>query len=125
MIITTPIQPLEHQFLLSTLPPLQILFSFLLYTNIKRQKGELNEDEWNFLLRGSVAVMEIPEKTIPWLPNSAWDELCRLNHLETFTKVLSLFVELQDQWQVIFDAQVTPCVHSRSFRPSVYKYFDS
>lgn len=83
-----------------------MLFSFLLYTNIKRKEGGINEEEWDFLLKGGMGVGDPPEKVVPWMPNSSWDELCKLDVLESFKGILKTFVKTQYQWQAIYDLQV-------------------
>lgn len=63
----------------------KLLFSLLLSINVKKSKGELNMQEWMFLLTGGVGLDNPHRNPCEWLVTKSWDELCRLDEIPAFT----------------------------------------
>jgi len=94
----------------------QLLFSLLLSINILLYKNEINEEEWRFLLTGGVG-LDNPHKNpaSTWLPPSAWNEICRLNDLESFKGILDTFGLHSDKWKRVYDSLVSYSLWLRQF----------
>lgn len=83
----------------------KLLFSMLLCVNIMRKAGEVNQIEWNFFLTGGVGLDNPhPNPAGEWLPQKAWDELCRLNDVPSFDG-LREHIELNSwEWKQVYDS---------------------
>ena len=56
--------------------------------------GELNQDEFRFLLTGGIALGgELPPIPADWLSEKSWGELMRLNDLARFKGFIDHFVD--------------------------------
>ena len=84
----------------------QLLFSFLLISNLRKHQNVIDPVEWNFLLTGGVGLTNPRENPAPWLPAQAWDELCRLSELPNFSDIINNFIDLNNDWQDLYDSQV-------------------
>lgn len=62
----------------------KLLFSLILCTNLKKSVGELNMQEWMFLLTGGVGLDNPHVNPCEWLIMKSWDELCRLDEISDF-----------------------------------------
>ena len=85
----------------------KLLFSFLLCVNILKHDDDIDEDEWRFFLTGGVGLDNPIKCPVPWLPNRAWDELCRLTHLPHFNNIQESFPDDAEGWEVLYDS-LTP-----------------
>ncbi|KNC97013.1 uncharacterized protein SPPG_09508 [Spizellomyces punctatus DAOM BR117] len=60
----------------------KMIYAFMICVEILREKGAIDDFEWNFLLRGGGALMvagDIPPKpNVRWLSNTMWENLCDL-----------------------------------------------
>ncbi|KAF7282405.1 hypothetical protein GWI33_002719 [Rhynchophorus ferrugineus] len=82
----------------------KLLFSFLLCSKIMIFQNKLDEKEFMFFLTGGVNVENPLENPCPhWLPDSSWDEICRLDELPLFKGFRVSFVKDQDKWKYIYD----------------------
>lgn len=82
----------------------KLLFSFLLCINLLKNEGEVDNDEWLFLLTGGVG-LENPHKTPgKWLPGPSWDQICRLDALPDFTGIKKSFEDSTPKWKRVYDS---------------------
>ena len=64
----------------------KLLFAFLLCIGLMKARGEIDNDEWTFLLTGGVSLdTNFPQNPAPgWLSDKSWGEICRLSALKSF-----------------------------------------
>mmetsp|Transcript_28814 Transcript_28814/g.26051 ORF Transcript_28814/g.26051 Transcript_28814/m.26051 type:complete len:505 (+) Transcript_28814:730-2244(+) len=83
----------------------KLLFSFLLGCRLMEFRGQLDPEQYRFLLTGGVSLGEyIPPKPAEWLSKKSWEEsvrLSKLNHFEGFTQN---FEENIDHWAKIYNS---------------------
>lgn len=82
----------------------KLLFSFLLSINMLRHEGQLNNQEWRFLLTGGVGLDNPHENPSDWLQPKLWDELCRLNEISVFGGLREHFKDNLAEWKLIYDS---------------------
>jgi dynein heavy chain len=72
----------------------KLLFSFILCSSILRNKNELDDAEFQFLLTGGIGVGQPTEKNPDpsWISEKAWGEICRLSNLPAFKELRSMEV---------------------------------
>ena len=64
----------------------KLLFSFMLAIRVLQGQGEIDQQEWFFLLTGGVVKdLDFENPASEWLSDKAWGELCRLDELPAFT----------------------------------------
>ena len=90
----------------------KLLFSFILCSNLLLYREEIRSTDLRFLLTGGVGLDNPNPKPADWLPQRAWDELCRLSDIETFSGISADFSEMVDQWKTMYDSstpqEITP-----------------
>eukprot|EP00796_Vickermania_ingenoplastis_P010528 gene10529-7314_t len=62
----------------------KLIFAFLLYSFIARQQGEIPDDEYNFLLKGSAGKRFVDSEEEPppvWMQDQAWNEAAAISQL--------------------------------------------
>ncbi|XP_970084.2 dynein axonemal heavy chain 12 [Tribolium castaneum] len=82
----------------------KLLFSFLLCSKILIFRKALDEKEFMFLLTGGVNVENPVPNPVNWLPNQAWDEICRVDELPAFHNFRDSFVQASRDWKRIYDS---------------------
>ena len=84
----------------------KLVFSFMLTTSIQRAKGELDLDEWRFLLTGGIGMNGSmpPNPDTTWISDKSWGEIVRLSEIPPFAKLEKHMSEHVAWWKVIFDS---------------------
>lgn len=82
----------------------KLLFSCLLAVRLLEMKGEINTQEWMFLLTGGIASGEDPPNPArDWLLDKSWRELNRLTKMGVFNGLLKHFMSNQKEWRELFE----------------------
>ncbi|KAI9354083.1 dynein heavy chain and region D6 of dynein motor-domain-containing protein [Zopfochytrium polystomum] len=84
----------------------KLLFSFLLCIGLMKGRGEIDLDEWMFLLTGGVGVdpNPPPNPDPKWLSEKSWGEILRFSALASFTQFSSDFKAHLAEWKAIYDS---------------------
>ena len=79
----------------------KLLFSFLLCVRLMEYRGQLDSDQYRFLLTGGISLDEkLPEKpNAPWLSDKAWGEIIRMGALEGFSSFVQDFKAKIDEFK--------------------------
>eukprot|EP00794_Sanderia_malayensis_P006876 gene6876-7651_t len=90
----------------------KLLFSFLLCIGILKGRGDVDEEEWRFLLTGGITLDNVHKKPdAGWLNDKSWAEIVRCSELATF-KGLREDVEKQpEEWGKYYNS---PCPQSEA-----------
>ncbi|KAE8738437.1 hypothetical protein FOCC_FOCC016088 [Frankliniella occidentalis] len=82
----------------------KLLFSFILCTTIMMARRSLTKHELNFFLTGGVGLENpTPNPGKPWLPDKAWDEVCRVDEVPGFGGFRQAFVSGLGEWKKYYD----------------------
>ncbi|KAI9190457.1 hypothetical protein H9P43_001891 [Blastocladiella emersonii ATCC 22665] len=70
----------------------KVIFSLMMCVSVMRDRGDISDDEWNYMLRGATTVGgELPPKPATrWLTDAMWRNVCSLG------STISVFAELAD-----------------------------
>lgn len=82
----------------------KLLFSFLLCINILEAAGNIDDEEWFFLLTGGIGIGNPDPNPYAWLPDKSWDEMCRLSCLKSFSGLRESVEQSQSGFRVLFDS---------------------
>ena len=83
----------------------KLLFSFLLTMRIMKSKGQIDEQEWMFLLTGGVMLNNPHANPAPeWLSPKSWNEMCTLDSLENFKGLKDEVMNNTREWKKIYDS---------------------
>eukprot|EP00118_Oscarella_pearsei_P018868 m.196512 g.196512 ORF g.196512 m.196512 type:complete len:4008 (+) comp39530_c1_seq1:67-12090(+) len=82
----------------------KLLFSMLLCVNLLKNRNEVENEEWMFLLTGGVGLDNPHTNPTKWLPAKSWDELCRLSDLSRFQGLRQKFGSQLSGWQKVYDS---------------------
>ncbi|KAI9090456.1 dynein heavy chain and region D6 of dynein motor-domain-containing protein [Phlyctochytrium arcticum] len=84
----------------------KLVFSFLLTVAILRGRGELDGDEWRFILTGGIGLTakRINNPDPSWITDKSWGELCRLASIPPFADLVTSFEENTGDWKRLFDS---------------------
>ncbi|KAK3925188.1 Dynein heavy chain 7, axonemal [Frankliniella fusca] len=82
----------------------KLLFSFILCTTVMLARRRLTKQELNFFLTGGVGLENpAPNPGKPWLPDKAWDEVCRVDEVPGFAGFRQAFVSGLGEWKRFYD----------------------
>eukprot|EP01028_Stygiella_incarcerata_P004265 TRINITY_DN1920_c0_g2_i1.p1 TRINITY_DN1920_c0_g2~~TRINITY_DN1920_c0_g2_i1.p1 ORF type:complete len:4143 (+),score=1128.32 TRINITY_DN1920_c0_g2_i1:148-12576(+) len=85
----------------------KLLFSFLMCVTIMRQKGEVHEDEWRFLLTGGIGMdsSDQPPNPAPaWLMDKSWGEILRLDAVPAMSGFRNFFENNVAMFKRMYDS---------------------
>lgn len=83
----------------------KLLFSALLTIKLMNLDGELNNDEFRFLLTGGISLGEsIPEIPCAWLSEKLWGEMYRLDKLPAFNGWLQHFTDNVEYYRGMYES---------------------
>ncbi|XP_060076356.1 dynein axonemal heavy chain 1-like, partial [Ylistrum balloti] len=83
----------------------KLLFSFLLCTRIKMNKGLINMDEWRFMLAGGIIKPKVIDNPAPeWISARSWSDILTTAVLEKFSTFADDFKNNVDGFKRIFDS---------------------
>lgn len=81
----------------------KLMFSFIMCSKMMYSTGEMDHDEYIFLITGGIAVENPLKKPVEWLPDKGWDEICRINDLRVFAGFKDSFVSKINLWKEVYD----------------------
>ncbi|KAL4712586.1 hypothetical protein ACJJTC_007181 [Scirpophaga incertulas] len=81
----------------------KLMFSFIMVSKMMLSTGEMNHDEYIFLITGGIAVENPYKKSLDWLPDKSWDEICRLSDLPAFEGYKDNFIRMAQRWKEVYD----------------------
>eukprot|EP00818_Percolomonas_sp_WS_P004771 CAMPEP_0117446884 /NCGR_PEP_ID=MMETSP0759-20121206/6580_1 /TAXON_ID=63605 /ORGANISM="Percolomonas cosmopolitus, Strain WS" /LENGTH=4305 /DNA_ID=CAMNT_0005239183 /DNA_START=148 /DNA_END=13065 /DNA_ORIENTATION=- len=83
----------------------KLLFSFLMCIAIMKDAGNIDSEEWRFLLTGGVPVDASQYKNpTSWLTDASWSEIVNMTRLESMKDFLEDFSTNHEQWKYIYDS---------------------
>ncbi|XP_037363374.1 dynein axonemal heavy chain 3 isoform X2 [Talpa occidentalis] len=83
----------------------KLLFSLLLTVGIMREKKQINEQIWYFLLTGGIALDNPHPNPAPeWLSEKSWGEVVRASVLPKLRGLMEHVQENPNEWQHIYDS---------------------
>eukprot|EP00116_Pleurobrachia_bachei_P000103 sb/3460365/ len=84
----------------------KLLFSFLLCSNLLKDRGEINQTQLIFFMTGGVGLENNVRNPAPeWLSDKAWDEICRMAELDGFGGFRKSFQANLPDWKRYYDAK--------------------
>jgi dynein heavy chain len=99
----------------------KLLFSFLLSVRLKQFKNEIEQEQYDFLLTGAVGAVsdQIAQPVdFPWLKESQWSDICRLNEFGgSFENIHRNFANYKEDWERIYKS---PEPYNEPF-PEIYE----
>lgn len=86
----------------------KLLYSFLNATSVLRRNGDIDIDEWNFFLRGSVTDYSAVEQKVDYLMEDDFRSLCGLedSHVN-FKNIVKSFEDTSDKviWKSFMNSE--------------------
>ncbi|XP_071052042.1 dynein axonemal heavy chain 3 isoform X2 [Onthophagus taurus] len=82
----------------------KLIFSFVLTVGILRARGQIEEDVFNFLLTGGVALSNpYPNPAPDWLTEKSWSEVVRATNLTGMDGFLQAVQKSPKEWKNYYD----------------------
>nr|XP_009665828.1 PREDICTED: dynein heavy chain 1, axonemal [Struthio camelus australis] len=82
----------------------KLMFAFLVCVRIMMNEGQIDMDEWRYLLSGG-AIKTMRENPAPeWLYERAWGDILALSNLKNFSSFADDFADNLAEFRVIFDS---------------------
>ncbi|KAK3779689.1 hypothetical protein RRG08_013644 [Elysia crispata] len=83
----------------------KLLFSFLLCIGLAKGRGEVDDQEWRFLLTGGVALENPFANPAPsWLSDKSWAEIVRASQLPAFKGFMEMVQNAPQEWKKMYDS---------------------
>ncbi|XP_021567967.1 dynein heavy chain 3, axonemal [Carlito syrichta] len=83
----------------------KLLFSLLLTIGIMKEKKQINEEIWYFLLTGGIALDNpFPNPAPEWLSEKAWAEVVRASALPSLNGLKEHLEQNMSEWKLIYDS---------------------
>ena len=83
----------------------KLLFSFLLSIRILNGKGQVDQEEWFFLLTGGSGMENpTPNPAPSWLNGRSWDTICRLANIKQYSSYKDDFIDHIQEWKSVYDS---------------------
>ncbi|NWX92741.1 DYH1 protein, partial [Nothoprocta pentlandii] len=82
----------------------KLMFAFLVCVRIMMNEGQINMDEWHYLLSGGAIKMMRENPAPEWLYERAWGDILALSNLRNFASFADDFVENLAEFRAIFDS---------------------
>ncbi|OON14263.1 ATPase family protein [Opisthorchis viverrini] len=85
----------------------KLLFSFQICVKILEAAGKLNQDEYNFFLRGGIVLDRDNQLDNPcnsWLSEQCWDNITELDKLPNYHGLVTSFEQYPRDWHMWFTA---------------------
>ncbi|XP_036135820.1 dynein heavy chain 3, axonemal [Molossus molossus] len=83
----------------------KLLFSLLLTIGILKEKKQINEEVWYFLLTGGIALDNpFPNPVSEWLSEKAWAEVVRASSLPKLKGLMEHLQHNANEWKFIYDS---------------------
>ncbi|CAH8498270.1 unnamed protein product [Heterobilharzia americana] len=85
----------------------KLLFSFHICLQILEAAGKMNQDEYNFFLRGGVVLDRENQFDNPcsiWLTEQCWDNITELDKLASFHGIVTSFEQYSRDWNLWYTA---------------------
>eukprot|EP01028_Stygiella_incarcerata_P006524 TRINITY_DN2668_c0_g1_i2.p1 TRINITY_DN2668_c0_g1~~TRINITY_DN2668_c0_g1_i2.p1 ORF type:complete len:4588 (-),score=1267.00 TRINITY_DN2668_c0_g1_i2:3353-17116(-) len=86
----------------------KLLFSFQMVVRILRQEKKIDEEDYDFFLRGGQVIdreAQPPNPCPEWLSSESWDNIYELDKLKSFRNIVQSFEQLSADW---YDWYVSP-----------------
>lgn len=94
----------------------KMIFSFLLCIKLNQMSGEVDMDEFRFLLTGGVSLgEELPEKPAEWIADNNWAEMTRACKMPNFAGFLDHFSKNIETYRELAEH---PSPHEWEFPPA-------
>eukprot|EP00792_Barthelona_sp_PAP020_P009040 TRINITY_DN3265_c0_g4_i2.p1 TRINITY_DN3265_c0_g4~~TRINITY_DN3265_c0_g4_i2.p1 ORF type:complete len:4140 (+),score=1212.96 TRINITY_DN3265_c0_g4_i2:30-12449(+) len=90
----------------------KLMFSFLMTSRIMQFNGEIDQEEWRFLVSPVVSTVVPYEKPYSWLTDKVWNDICALDNLPAFKGIAKDFIQNEAPWKNVFDSNNS---HKESF----------
>ncbi|XP_010014835.1 PREDICTED: dynein heavy chain 1, axonemal, partial [Nestor notabilis] len=82
----------------------KLMFAFLVCVRILMNDGQIDMDEWRYLLSGGI-IREMKENPAPaWLYERVWGDILALSSLKNFSSFADDFVDNLEEFRAIFDS---------------------
>ncbi|VDQ05732.1 unnamed protein product [Trichobilharzia regenti] len=85
----------------------KLLFSFHICLQILEAAGKVNQDEYNFFLRGGVVLdreNQFDNPCTSWLTEQCWDNITELDKLASFHGIVTSFEQYSRDWNLWYTA---------------------
>ncbi|XP_025927284.1 dynein heavy chain 1, axonemal [Apteryx rowi] len=82
----------------------KLMFAFLVCVRIMMNEGQIDMDEWRYLLSGGAIKMMRENPAPEWLYERAWGDILALSNLKNFSSFADDFADNLTEFRAIFDS---------------------